>query len=74
MKPDYHVYITDLGSSVNEVVVPEPDGDYTIYINAQRCREEQAEAYFHAVRHIENHDCENDIDVNAIEVHRHDTD
>ena len=55
-----------------EMCVENPDGSYTILINAKMSSERQKEAYLHALDHIENHDFEKDyLSVQQIEAEAH---
>ena len=55
-----------------EMCVENPDGSYTILINAKMSSERQKEAYLHALNHIENHDFEKDyLSVQQIEAEAH---
>jgi hypothetical protein len=52
--------------------IENPDGSYTILINAKMSSERQKEAYLHALDHIENHDFEKDyLSVQQIEAEAH---
>jgi len=55
-----------------EMCVENPDGSYTILINAKMSSERQKEAYLHALDHIQNHDFEKDwLSVQQIEAEAH---
>ena len=54
----------------NEMVVPNEDGSYTIFINAGLNYEAQLKAYKHAIEHIENDDF-GKSDVQEIEYSAH---
>lgn len=49
------VYIVDLPDQINEYVMPCADG-WTIYIDARLDAQARAEAYRHALGHIEGND------------------
>ena len=66
IQPDVYVYIIDLKSSVPETVTENPDGTYTVFLNARYSFERRVESYLHACRHIENFDFEKS-DVQTIE-------
>ena len=66
---DIYVYITDLPTTVTEVVLPCLDG-YTVYLNARMSRQAQAEGYRHALAHISGDDWQYD-DVQGIEKRAH---
>ena len=55
---DIYVYIVDLKSSVPEMVTQNPDGTYTVILNARYSYEHRIESYLHACRHIEHNDFE----------------
>jgi len=56
----------------HEMCVENPDGSYTILINAKMSSERQKEAYLHALDHIQNHDFEKDwLSVQQIEAEAH---
>ena len=67
---DIYVYIVDLKSSVPEMVTQNPDGTYTVILNARYSYERQRESYRHACRHIERCDFERP-DVQMIERRAH---
>ena len=58
---------------VNEHIVSNPDGSYTILLNARHTRERQMKAYLHALSHILGDDFEKS-DADAIELAAHDND
>ena len=51
-------------------VNPNPDGSYTIFINAKLNYETQRKVYLHELKHIKNNDFEKH-DVNKIEYYAH---
>lgn len=63
---DYQVRFIKLGHNVKEAVTPNADGSYTIFIDNRLCKEEQNNAFLHAVKHILENDFEKS-DVNIIE-------
>ena len=67
---DIFVQLMDLPIGTNEVVTPNEDGSYTIFINAKQAHEGQLKSYKHGMRHIENGDFEKD-DVQKIEFAAH---
>ena len=67
---DIYVYIVDLKSSVPEMVTQNPDGSYTVILNARYSYERQRESYRHACRHIERCDFER-MEVQEIETDAH---
>lgn len=70
MNEEIYVYIIDLESSVPEVVTENPDGSYSVFLNARYSYERQRESYRHACRHIERCDFER-LDVQMIEKEAH---
>lgn len=56
MTPDVNVYLMNFPTKGKEMVVPNEDGSYTIFLNARLSYEEQLKAYQHAVDHIKNQD------------------
>lgn len=55
--PDTFVYIIDLPTGINEVVLPCEDG-FTIYLSASLSPMGRERAYRHALGHIEKNDFE----------------
>ena len=55
----------------SESVTENPDGSYTIFINARMSLERQREAYRHALGHICHKDFESDETADQIEAERH---
>jgi hypothetical protein len=49
---------------------PNPDGSYSIFINAKLCYEMQQKVYLHELYHINNNDFEK-LDVDSIEFKAH---
>ena len=71
MISDVNVYLLDFHSNkINEAVVPNEDGTYTILINARMACNKQLEAYQHALEHIKKNDFEKN-DVQTIEYENH---
>lgn len=73
MTPEIYQQIKDFGiTSCDEYVVPNPDGSYTIMLNARSATNRLEEAYKHAVEHILYGDLDQEeLDVNKIEMIRH---
>lgn len=53
---DIGVYIIDMDHCVDEQVISNPDGSFSIFINAHMNHERQMLAYQHALEHIMNDD------------------
>ena len=70
MDDNIYTYIIDLKSSVPEMVVSNPDGTYSIFLNARYSFERQQESFKHACKHIHNNDFEK-TDVQTIETDAH---
>ncbi len=51
---DIYVYVVDM--NVDEAVSPCNGFGYTVYINAHLSQEQRAEAFKHALQHIQNED------------------
>lgn len=64
------VHLIDMDSLVKEQVVSNPDGSFSIFINARLSADQQMKAYHHALSHIINSDFEKE-DVNQIETDTH---
>ena len=71
MTPDIHTFIYDLPTDIYSFVRENPDGSYTIIINARLSYEDRARRYKHEIGHIENHDFEKDMTADEIEVMAH---
>lgn len=65
-----NVKIIDMDTGISEQVVKNPDGSYTVFINARYATEAQKESYLHAIGHIEDGDFEK-TDVQQIEADQH---
>lgn len=48
----------NMPTCMSEMVTPNSDGTYTILLNGKLSHEKQSEAFWHAIRHINNHDFE----------------
>lgn len=71
---DIHVYINgEMPTGAKEMVSPNLDGTYTILINGKLSRKDQVNAFWHAVRHIDNNDFERveTLGIQKIEVQAH---
>lgn len=51
-----NVKIIDMDTGIQEQVVKNHDGSYTVFINARYATEAQKKAYLHAIGHIEDGD------------------
>lgn len=73
MTPEIYQQVMDFGiTSCDEYVVPNPDGSYTIMLNARSATNRLEEAFKHAVEHIMEGDLDQEeLDVNQIEMIRH---
>ena len=73
MTPEIYQQVMDFGiTSCDEYVVPNPDGSYTIMLNARSATNRLEEAFKHAVEHIMEGDLDQEeLDVNQIEAIRH---
>ncbi|MDE7016904.1 MAG: hypothetical protein K2P65_04910 [Lachnospiraceae bacterium] len=68
---DYQVHFINFpNTSAREAVTENPDGSYTIFIEASLSRDRQQEAFSHALRHILNNDFSLN-DINMIESDAH---
>ena len=56
---------------VREVVVENADGGHTVFIDDRLSRDEQVNAFEHAMRHINEGDFDKHGNVNEIEAKRH---
>ena len=65
-----NVKIIDMDTGIQEQVVKNHDGSYTVFINARYATEAQKEAYLHAIGHIEDDDFEKE-NVQEIEHEAH---
>lgn len=74
MTIDYQIQLIQFPNKrVKETVVPNEDGSYTIFIEASLSREQQQDAFKHAMKHILGDDFSKD-DINKIEKAAHSTD
>ena len=58
---------------IKEMVVPNSDDSYTIFIESTLSREEQQKAFAHAMEHIANHDFDRRCSANLLEIQAHHT-
>ena len=69
---DYQIRLIDFkNGKIREMVVPNEDGSYTIFIESNLSREEQQKAFIHAMSHICNNDFERKCSANLIEIRAH---
>lgn len=64
---DFFVRVIPLPISVIGLVSPNPDGTWNIFINSNAGPEQQAEAFKHELKHIENDDFYNGSDIHIVE-------
>lgn len=71
MTKDVNVFIENFPNTKEaEAITENPDGTYTIFLNARMSYERQLEAYQHALEHIQNNDFQK-LDVQQIEAIAH---
>ena len=70
MTKDVNVILLNLPTTTAEAVTENPDGSFTIIINARLSNERQLRAYEHAIKHIQNGDFEKS-NVQSIEYAAH---
>lgn len=71
MTKDVNVFIKNFPNTKEaEAITENPDGTYTIFLNARMSYERQLEAYQHALEHIQNNDFQK-LDVQQIEAIAH---
>lgn len=69
---DYQVRLMQFhNGKIREMVVPNSDGSYTIFIESTLSREEQQKAFLHAMDHIKNCDFDRPGNANLIEIRAH---
>ena len=69
---DIIVHLVDMPDEFRGHVNENPDGSYSVYINAKLNYESQRMVYMHELGHIENGDLNNsDADVDEIEFKAH---
>ena len=74
MIEDYHVYSIKLPPGVEELILPEPEGGYTVYLSDRLDCVRRLQLFRHAVRHAQRGDFDSDkrdADVNKIENETH---
>ena len=70
---DYQTFLMPLPGKVNEAVVANEDGSYTIFIEETLSPEHQKRAFLHALRHLSGDDF-GKTDVQEIEKEAHKAD
>lgn len=69
---DYQIRLIQFNNGkVREMVVPNEDDSYTIFIEATLSKKEQQHAFLHAMGHINNHDFEKTCPANMLELRAH---
>lgn len=74
LNDDYNinVQIIDFGNSIPATVTINDDGSFSIFLNARLSYERRLEAYWHEIRHIQNHDFYGNMSVDEMEaVNKH---
>lgn len=64
---DYFVRVVDLPIGVGGMVSPNPDGTYSVYLNARNSRLKQLRSCDHEVDHIAHDDFYRDVPIEQIE-------
>lgn len=69
---DYQVRLIQFhNGKIKEMVVPNSDDSYTIFIESTLSREEQQNAFLHAMEHIKNHDFDKRTAADFLEIRAH---
>ena len=69
---DYQIRLIQFNNGkIREMVVPNEDDSYTIFIEATLSKEEQQKAFLHAMGHINNHDFDKTCSANMLELRAH---
>ena len=68
---EINILLMDLPTTIYSFVRENPDGSYTIVLNARLSAEDRARHYDHEMGHINNHDFEKEISADEIEVIAH---
>lgn len=71
MTDEIYVKVVDLPGKVHGFTHVEPDGSYTIIVNANDCEARRMKAYRHEVDHIKRGDFDFGRDVQAVEMEAH---
>lgn len=71
MTDEIYTQIVDLPTTIYSFVRQNPDGTYTIVLNARLSQEDRARHYKHEVRHITRRDFEKEIPADEIEAQAH---
>ena len=69
---DYQVRLIQFhNEKIKELVVPNADDSYTIFIESSLSREEQQLAFLHAMKHITEHDFNKTTAADFLEIRAH---
>lgn len=69
---DYQVRLTQFhNGKIKELVVPNSDDSYTIFIESTLSREEQQKAFLHAMEHIKRNDFDSSFSADNLEKNAH---
>lgn len=69
---DYQVQLIQFhNGKIKEMVVPNSDDSYTIFIESTLSREEQQVAFLHAMKHISEHDFNKATSADFLEIRAH---
>ncbi len=71
MTRDIYTRLVDLPTTVYSFARSNPDGSYTIILNARLSQEDRARHYRHELRHIVGDDFEKEIPADEIEAQAH---
>ena len=64
---DYFIRLINLPPGVGGIVSPNPDGTYSMYLDARKSRFERIDDYAHELMHIERDDFNNDLTIDEAE-------
>lgn len=67
----HNVLLLDLPTTIYSFVRQNPDGDYTIVLNARLSAEDRARHYLHELKHIDEYDFEKESSADEIEFYAH---
>lgn len=71
MTLDVNVVLADMPSKIRAYTISNPDGSFTIWLNARLTHYQHLLSYHHEMNHIENGDYDRKCNINLIECHAH---
>lgn len=68
---NYNIILYNMPTGIKAFTRSNPDGTYTIVLNARLSNEQQRLSFYHELMHIQNGDYDRKTDVGMLEIYAH---